>query len=49
MGKNDHPQVTFYTELLINDQLVKGAGIGEPILNPATGEVLCTVPEASPE
>ena len=49
MGKNDHPQVTFYTELLINDQLIKGAGIGEPILNPATGEVLCTVPEASPE
>ena len=49
MGKNDHPLVTFYTELLINDQLVQGAGIGEPILNPATGEVLCTVPEASPE
>ena len=49
MGKNDHPQITFYTELLINDQLIKGAGIGEPILNPATGEVLCTVPEASPE
>ena len=49
MGKNDHPQVTFYTELLINNQLVKGGGIGEPILNPATSEVLCTVPEASPE
>ena len=49
MGKNDHPQVTFYTELLINNQMVKGGGIGEPILNPATGEVLCTVPEASPE
>lgn len=49
MGKNDHPQVTFYTDLLINNQLVKGGGIGEPILNPATGEVLCTVPEASPE
>ena len=49
MGKNDHPQITFYTDLLINNQLVKGGGIGEPILNPATGEVLCTVPEASPE
>ena len=49
MGKNDHPKVTFYTELLINNQMVKGGGIGEPILNPATGEVLCTVPEASPE
>ena len=49
MGKNDHPQVTFYTDLLINNQLIKGGGIGEPILNPATGEVLCTVLEASPE
>ena len=49
MGKNDHPKVTFYTELLINNQMVKGGGIGEPILNPATSEVLCTVPEASPE
>ena len=49
MGKNDHPQVTFYTDLLIDNQLVKGGGIGEPILNPATGDVLCTVPEASPE
>ena len=49
MGKNDHPQVTFYTDLLIGNQLVKGGGMAEPILNPATGEVLCTVPEASPE
>ena len=49
MGKNDHPAVTFYTDLLINQQLVKGGGTGEQILNPATGEVLCVVPEASPE
>ena len=49
MGKNDHPQITFYTNLLIGNQLVKGEGTGEPILNPSTGEVLCTVPEASPE
>ena len=49
MGKNDHPRVTFYTDLLIGNHLVKGGGMGEPILNPATGEVLCTVPEASPE
>jgi aminobutyraldehyde dehydrogenase len=49
MGKNDHPSVTFYTDLLINQQLVKGGGTGEQILNPATGEVLCVVPEASPE
>lgn len=41
--------VVFYTKLLINDELVQGEGTGEPILNPATGEVLCTVPEASPE
>ena len=49
MGKNDHPQITFYTNLLIGNQLVKGEGTAEPILNPSTGEVLCTVPEASPE
>ena len=49
MGKNDHPPATFYTDLLIDNQLVKGSGIGERILNPATGDVLCTVPEASPE
>ena len=49
MGKNDHPPATFYTDLLIDNQLVKGGGIGEQILNPATGDVLCTVPEASPE
>ena len=49
MGKNDHPSVTFYTELLIDNQLLKGDGTGEQILNPSTGEVLCVVPEASPE
>ena len=49
MGKNDTLQITFHTELLINQQLVKGEGSGEQILNPATGEVLCVVPEASPE
>ena len=49
MGKNEHPQVTFYVDLLINNQLVKGGGSGEQILNPATGDVLCVVPEASPE
>ena len=49
MGKNDHPQTIFYTELLINQMLIKGEGAGEQILNPSTGEVLCVVPEASPE
>ncbi|WP_326534192.1 gamma-aminobutyraldehyde dehydrogenase [Pseudorhodoferax sp.] len=37
------------TELLIDQQLVRGEGPAEPILNPATGEVLCEVPEATPE
>ncbi len=41
--------VQFPTELLIDQQLVKGEGPDESILNPATGEVLCIVPEASPE
>ena len=48
----EHPtetRVQFPTELLIDQQLVKGEGSGESILNPATGEVLCVVPEASPE
>ena len=49
MGKNDHPRVTFYTDLLINNQLVAGGGVGESILNPSTGDVLCLVPEATPE
>ncbi len=47
-----HPlntSVQFPTDLLIDQQLVKGEGPNEPILNPATGEVLCIVPEASPE
>ncbi|HSV60069.1 MAG TPA: gamma-aminobutyraldehyde dehydrogenase [Variovorax sp.] len=42
-------QIELPTELLIDQQLVKGEGPGEPILNPATGEVLCQVHEASPE
>ena len=42
-------QIELPTELLIDQQLVKGEGPAEPILNPATGEVLCQVHEASPE
>ncbi|MCB6182844.1 gamma-aminobutyraldehyde dehydrogenase [Leeia sp. TBRC 13508] len=41
--------VQFPTALLINGQLVAGEGDKEDVLNPATGEVLCQVPEASLE
>lgn len=39
----------FSTQLLINGASVTGEGRAEPIINPATGEVLCHVPEASPD
>ncbi len=35
------------TQLLIDGQFVTGDGQAEPILNPATGELLASVPEAS--
>lgn len=38
---------TFCTQLFINGALVSGEGRAEPIINPATGEVLCEVREAS--
>ncbi len=41
--------IEFPTELLIDHQLVNGEGAAEPILNPATGERLCLVHEASRE
>ncbi|AMO25584.1 gamma-aminobutyraldehyde dehydrogenase [Ramlibacter tataouinensis] len=41
--------MSFPTELLIDHQPVRGEGPAEAILNPATGEVLCEVHEASPE
>jgi aminobutyraldehyde dehydrogenase len=37
------------TKLLINGKLVAGKGKAEQVLDPATGKVLATVPEASPE
>ena len=49
MGHPAESSMQFPTDLLIDQQLVKGEGPDEPILNPATGEVLCIVPEASPE
>ena len=39
----------YVTQLLIDGQLVAGAGREEAILNPATGEMICTVAEASAE
>ena len=49
MGHLTEHTLQFPTELLIDQQLVKGQGADEAILNPATGEVLCVVPEASQE
>ncbi len=49
MGHPSEPTLQFPTELLIDQQLVRGEGAEEPILNPATGEMLCSVREASPE
>ncbi|MGS8546789.1 aldehyde dehydrogenase family protein, partial [Salmonella enterica] len=37
------------TALLIDGELVQGQGFVEPILNPATGEVLTQIAEASIE
>ena len=37
------------TKLLINGELTHGAGEALPILDPATGEAVCSVNEASPE
>jgi len=49
MNKPTESTAPYPTELLIDHQLVKGEGPEETILNPATGEVLCMVPEASLE
>ena len=40
-------QIQFPTQMLIGNKLVTGEGPGEAILNPSTGETLCTVAEAS--
>ena len=49
MGHPTETRIVFPTELLIDQQLVKGEGPDEPILNPATGELLCVVAEATQE
>ncbi len=42
-------QTPLFTALLIDGELVAGQGFVEPILNPATGEVLTHIAEASIE
>ena len=49
MGHPSDARALFQTELLIDHQFVKGEGQDEAILNPATGELLCVVHEASAE
>ena len=41
--------MSFETKFLINGEIVAGDGEAVPVLNPATGETLCDVKEASPE
>ncbi|AOE87180.1 gamma-aminobutyraldehyde dehydrogenase [Pseudomonas sp. TCU-HL1] len=40
---------TLHTELLLDGQLLIGEGLAEPIINPASGEVLVAIAEASIE
>jgi aminobutyraldehyde dehydrogenase len=49
MGHPNELSAGLPTEMLIDHQLVRGEGTVEPILNPASGETLCEVPEASAE
>lgn len=49
MGKTPDFTSTLHTELFIDGQFVAGEGEAEKVLNPATGELLAPVPEASYE
>jgi len=49
MGQPVKPELQFPTDMLIDHQLVSGEGAEEIILNPSTGESLCSVREASSE
>jgi aminobutyraldehyde dehydrogenase len=49
MGKTPDFQNAIHTELFIDGQFVAGEGEAERVLNPATGEVIANVPEASYE
>ena len=43
------PELTTPTQLLIDGAFVTGEGEAERVLNPSTGEVIASVPEASPD
>ena len=47
MGKTPDFPNTIHTELFIDGQFVAGEGEAERVLNPATGELIAQVPEAS--
>ncbi len=49
MGNHAEAAIVFPTDLLIDNQPLRGEGPVEVVINPATGERLCEVPEASPE
>lgn len=49
MGKTPDFTSSLHTELFIDGQFVAGEGEAEKVLNPATGELLAQVPEASYE
>jgi len=49
MGKTPDFASSLHTELFIDGQFVRGEGEAEKVLNPATGELLVEVPEASYE
>ena len=40
--------MSFETKFLINGEIVTGEGEAVPVLNPATGEEICSIKEASP-
>jgi aminobutyraldehyde dehydrogenase len=49
MGNHAEAAIVFPTELLIDNQSVRGEGLVEIVIDPASGARLCEVPEASPE
>ena len=49
MGKTPDFQNAIHTELFIDGQFVAGEGEAERVLNPTTGEIIASVPEASYE
>ncbi|HAO56895.1 MAG TPA: gamma-aminobutyraldehyde dehydrogenase, partial [Alphaproteobacteria bacterium] len=41
--------MTYQTKFLINGDIVAGEGEAVPVINPATGDTICSVAEASSE